>query len=285
MINIKGKKNLPVHEYVEALYQGTEKAADFSEKVIQPQLGSLLKISPREEAIVGTYYRMCGWIYTMVKMNHKACFQAASAAARSLYELLIDIKLLAVDESGRLVQQFIFFPNVEKYRVAKKRVSFCEQYGKDTKLTDTNYQGFIQKMEKEDFLNKKIVELWGLNKKGEPKNVEHWSGINDVRSRANRLGLRYEEMYVESYPVLSWHIHSGSTGYAGLSEDTIEVMMGMAHLLALDVFLEATKVCSDEMKISKAIEWVPKTIDELKLTAGWILFGDEAKRLFEQGKL
>lgn len=65
------------------------------------------------------------------------------------------------------------------------------------------------------------------------------------------LGPQYEELYIELYPFLSWHIHSGSTGYASLSADTFESAFGLMHSAIQRICLEATEICAHEMKIDR----------------------------------
>ncbi len=54
--------------------------------------------------------------------------------------------------------------------------------------------------------------------------------------------------------MLSWYIHSGYNGYEGLSEEAIEEVFFWAHIIAQQVFIEATLICAEELKISKVIE-------------------------------
>jgi hypothetical protein len=70
------------------------------------------------------------------------------------------------------------------------------------------------------------------------------------------------------YPFLSWHIHSGSTGYSGLSEEALESSFGLMHNIAQKVFLEATTVCAEEMKIDVAIRDFRRIIEELSVSTG-----------------
>jgi hypothetical protein len=211
----------------------------------------------------------------MVAMNSRIDFQGA--AARSLFELLLDIKILAADKTGDLVEKFHAFPEIEKFRVAKNIVSFCNSHPNDAKLDDSRQRAFVNEQGKQQTIDHTIVKHWGTTKKGKLNRPEHWTGKN-VQARARNLGLEYEELYVEVYSLLSWYIHSGSTGYAGLSEETIEEAFGLAHIIAGKVFLEATRICA-EQKISKVIEGFRNMLDRVRLFPGKVLLEEQIKIL------
>jgi hypothetical protein len=118
------------------------------------------------------------------------------------------------------------------------------------------------------------------NQKRKPNPPEHWTGKN-VPERARSLGLKYEELYAEVYSLLSRYIHSGSTAYAGLSEETIEEAFGLAHIIARQVFVEATLICAEELNISKAVDEFRSMVDSVRLTPGKVLLEEQIKILRE----
>jgi len=272
--------DLPTRTLVEAFYKGTDALAEFAKSVMIPLLRGQINLGDKEKAIVGTYYRMYAWVRSMVAMNSRIHFQGAATAARSLFELLLDIQTLATDKTGASVERFHTFPEIERFRVADNLVSFCNDHRNNTRLDDSHQRAFMSKPGKRESIDQTIVKLWGKTKKGKPNRLEHWTG-KKIRERAHDLGLKYDELYHESYPLLSWYIHSGSTGYAGLSSETIEQCFGVSHSIAQKVFLEATVICAQEMKISLALDWFHKAIAELRLTPGKVLVEEQIKILEE----
>lgn len=270
--------DLPMRIRVEAFYKGTDAVSKFAESIMIPLLKGQIQLSDKEKAIVGTYYRMYAWVRSMVAMNSRIHFQGAAAAARSLFELFLDIKTLSTDKTGEFVKRFHAFPEIEKFRVAKNLISFCDEHPNDTKLDDSRQRTFVNKPGKQQTIDQTIVKYWGVTRKGKPNIPEHWTGKN-IRERARDLGLEYEELYVKTYPYLSWYIHSGSTGYAGLDEKGIEGCFGLSHSIAQQIFLDATLICAQEMKISIAVEWFHNAIANLRLTPGKVLVEEQIKIL------
>ncbi len=273
--------DLPMRKRVEAFFIGTKALSEFAESAIIPVLHGQLNLSGRETAISGTYYRMYGWLRSMVAMNHRIHFQGTAAAARALFELLLDLKILATDKTSQSVERFHTFPEVEKYRVSKKLVSFKDSHPNSTK--DVFRQRiFIGSPGQKQKIDKTVIRSWGKTKKGLPKYPKHWTGMS-VFERARNLGIEYEELYHDAYPLLSWLIHSGSTGYAGLKEEALEAYFGRSHIIAQKAFIEATIICAEELKISYVIEDVRTILEDIKLTPGKVIV-DEQVRILEEAK-
>ncbi len=270
--------DLPVRKRIEAFYKGTHAVTKFAEAVMLPVLKGQFNLNDKEKAIVGTYYRMYLWINSMVVMNSRIHFQGAASAARSLFELLLDIKILAADKTGEMVDKFHAFPTIEKFRVADNLISFCDRYKGKTNLDDSRQRSFINKPGKKQNIEQIIIKNWGENKKGKPNRPDHWTG-KKIPERAHAVGFEYEELYVDVYHLLSWHIHAGSTGYAGWDEYAIESSFGHSHGIAQRVFLDATITCAKEMKISSAVEKFYRIIEDLRLIPGRVLIKEQIELL------
>lgn len=162
-------------------------------------------------------------------------------------------------------------------------VSYCDRTN-NTKIECTNQRKFVDGAAKEAAIDSLVIQHWGITKKGKPRWPDHWSG-QTVAERAEKLGPDYEELYVELYPFLSWHIHSGSTGYAGLKAETLESAFGLMHSTIQKVVLDATEICAEEMKIDK-IDNLAKgfrsTIDDLRKSTDQILAQRYADLLKQQ---
>lgn len=272
--------DLPIRKRVEAFYKGTDAISKFAESVIIPVLKGQLNLNDREIAIVGTYYRMYAWISSMVAMNNPIYFQGAAAAARALFELLLDIKMLGTDQTSKSIQRFHAFPEVEKFRVAQKLVRFCDNHPNTIDRNLTTQRSFINSNERKRNIETSIRKHWGTTKEGKPNRPKHWTGKN-IPARAHVLGPEYEELYFEAYPLLSWYIHSGSTGYVGVTQEALQSCFGWSHIIAQKAFLEATLICAQEMKISLALEGLPNMLEDLRLTPGKVLTEEQIKILKE----
>jgi hypothetical protein len=263
---------LPLSSIVEAYFQGTQSIQNFVVNVMLPVLRGQLGRTAREDAIVGTYYRIVGWLNALAELDSISHYQAVASGARSLFELLLDIKLIQSDSTGELLGKFDAFPQVERYRSANRLIEYCDRTG-NTKIDCTNQRLFVGGVARKTEMDSIVERRWGRNSGGKLKYPKHWSGLS-VPNRAQKLGSEYEALYFEFYPFLSWHMHSGSTGYAELKPETIEAAFGLMHGVIQRVALEATEVCAREMKMDKihnlAADFTTE-INELRNTTNKIL--------------
>jgi len=275
--------DLPISKRVEAFFRGTDALYNFAKSVIITVLRGQFNLNDREKAIAGTYYRMYGWVSSMAELNHRIHFQGAAAAARALFELLLDLKILSSDTTSDSVEKFHAFPEVEKFRVAEKLISFCDSHPNATEIDTKHQRNFLNTQGRKEKVENTIIKHWGTTKSGKPKRPDHWTG-KKIPERVHNLGSEYEELYFEAYPRLSWYIHSGSTGYVGLDEEALEACFGISHVIAQKVFLEATLICAREMKISQAVEGLHNILEDLRLTPGKVIVQEQIKILEEAKK-
>jgi hypothetical protein len=261
----KAYQGLPKTSIVEAHFQGTDSIRNFVVKVMEPLLVGQLKLNDRQTAIVGTYYRIIGWLKALGELDSLPHYQAVASGARSLFELLMDIKLIHSDTTGDIVQKFHAFPEIEKYRSASTLVSYCDRTNNET-IECSVQRTFVNGEKRKNNIDSIVINNWGTTKNGKPNWPKHWSG-KSVSKRAEMLGSECEALYYELYPFLSWHIHSGSTGYAGLTQDTIESAFGLMHNTIQKVALDATVICAEEMMIDRVDNLVKDfhaTIEDLR---------------------
>jgi Family of unknown function (DUF5677) len=206
--------NLSVSQTVEAFYKGTDAIKQFAEECMIPLLQRQLNLNDHERAVTGTYYRMYLSILSLVALNRPLYFQTAASESRRLFELLLDLKLLSDDLDGRLTAKFHAFTEVDRFWVAKRVVEYNDLHNKSS-IDDTHHRNLLKTQGKEELINQLIIHNWGTTRAGKPKKPEHWSGLK-VKERAIKLGCVYEELYIESYPLMSWSVHAGSGNYAGL---------------------------------------------------------------------
>ena len=268
-------------ERVEAFVKGTDAIGKFAEEVMVPILTGQLDLEDRELAVTGLYYRMYLWIKSVISLDTRLHFQATATAARALFELLLDLKLLTCDTDGTMIAKFHAFPDVERFRVAKDFVRFSDQ-NNDIPFEDEHQRKLVRLPGKESQIEEIVVNHWGRKNNGRPNRPDHWSGMN-IRERARRLGPSYEARYLHDYRLGCWSSHSGATNYAGLTAETLETMFGLAHSLAQGYFLEATVICAKVMHISRAVEGFHAMIEELEGVPGAVLTEIQVSRI-EQAK-
>ena len=270
-----------VRERVEAFYKGTDAIGKFAEEVMVPILRGQLDLEDRELAVTGLYYRMYLWIKSVISLNNRLHFQATATATRALFELLLDLKLLASDTDGTMISKFHAFPEVERFRVAKDFVAFSDEHP-DVPLEDEHQRKLVELPGKESQIEEIVVNHWGRKRNGRPNRPDHWSGMN-IRERAKKFGASYEAKYLYDYRLGCWSSHSGSTNYAGLKEETLETKFGVVHRLSQGYFLEATVISAKVKHISEAVEGFDAIIDELERVPGAVLTEIQISKI-EQAK-
>ena len=272
-------RDLTVRQRVEAFFKGTDSLRLFAEEVMVPIMTKQLDLNDRELAITGVYYRMYAWIQSLVSMNSRIHSQGAASAARTLFELLLDLKLLVSDSDGILVDRYHAFPQLDRYRVAKQIVEYNDG-NPSSQIDDTHQRQLVGIPSKAEEIDELTKTHWGLTKAQKPQRPQHWSGLT-VKARAQKLGKRYYELYLESYPLLSWSVHAGAANYAGIQTDALESCFGLSHAIAQRCFLEATEATATEMHIDKAVEGFRDILRELRLTPGAVIMEEQARKIDE----
>ena len=265
--------DLSLKARLDAFFDGTKHMCDFANEVMVPQLNALLQISDRESAIRTTYFRMVLILRSIIALNHTQHFQTVASATRSLFELYLDIGSLASGDTDEAAQKYYEFTEIERYRRAKQLVEFTSR--NPNALSDvSNQRAFYEDAER----RKRIEARVRKGKNGEWIYPKHWTGKN-VRDRARELDL--EAWYIEIYPLLSWYVHGGATGIAGMSRDALESCFGTCHRLTQKIFLDATSICAKETRISDAIECFGRWMEGLRLKPGEIIVEEQIKQLEE----
>ena len=239
------------YDRTNAYFQGTEEIYKFSENIITPVLNSQIQLNEREEAIIGTYYRMHCCLASMVKLNERQYVQQVVSAARTIFELFIDLEILSRDKSDVSVGRFHAFPQIAKYKSARKLVNFAENNPDREILEFDHRKRFLDDPANSvDKIESIITEHWGEPTQKILKNIQHWTGL-DLRARVRDLGVEYEQMYVEISDWQSWYIHSGSTGFVGLNRETYEAVFGYSHVIVQKTFLKSILICGEELCLDK----------------------------------
>lgn len=273
----------PLHKKVGAFYSASVTIAKFAEEMIIPVLRGQLDLKVREQAVTGTYYRMYAWMKTLGVLNGPIYHQAVAAGARTLFELMLDLKILAEDTTGDDIKKFLAFPEIEKYRVAKKLTEFREANPALSDVDTGPMRAFLDVPERAADVVLLQTTYYGTDRNAKPIKPSHWTG-KKADQRAREAGKQYESWYVELWSLLSWHMHSGSVGYQGLSEDGMHSLFGLAHRHAQIFFLNGTVLCAEAMKLRPAIESFSAFIDRLERMPGEVIVREQLDFIRKQAE-
>lgn len=259
--------DLPLKTIIDAYFDGTKHMHDFSHDVMIPQLKALLRPSAQEIALRDIYFKMYLLLRSALTMNRLDHFQSVAALTRSLFELLLDIKILARDKTGDAVKRYNEFPEIERYRRAEQLVVFDASNPNQIKQDLSAQRAFISDPERQARVTSAI------GPKG--KYPDHWTG-RDARARARSTGE--EALYVEVYALLSWYVHAGAAGTAGMSRDALESVFGVCHALIRRIFLDAIAICAKATKISELTEF-PGWMTRLETKTAELIVSEQRKAL------
>ena len=259
--------DLPLKTIIDAYFDGTKHMHDFGREVMIPQLKALLSPTAQEIALRDTYYKMHLLLGSAIAMNRVDHFQSVAALTRSLFELLLDVKIIAADTTGDAVKRYNEFPEIERYRRAEQLIAYDAQHPGQIKQDLSAQRAFVS----EAVRQAKFAAPTGAKR----RHPEHWSGMN-ARDRARHVGK--EALYVEVYAFLSWYVHAGPAGTAGLSRDAIESLFGVCYGLIRRILLDAIEVCAKATKISELAEY-PGWMRSLDAKTAELIVSEQRKLL------
>jgi hypothetical protein len=258
--------DLPLKTIIDEYFDGTKHMHDFGREVMIPQLKALLGPTDQEIALRDTYFKMHLLLGSAVTMNRLDHFQSVAALTRSLFELHLDMKILAADKTGDAVKRYNEFPEIERYRRAEQLIAFDAANPGQIKQDLSAQRAFVSDPARQATIKSAI---------GAKRPPDHWSGMN-ARDRARSVGQ--EALYVEVYALLSWYVHAGAAGTAGMSKEALESVFGVCHGLLQRMFLDAIEFCAKATKISE-LEQYPGWMTSLETKTAELIVSEQRKLL------
>ena len=156
-------KKMPYERGVQVFFDTTVALHELAETQVCTAVAQMGK-DLGEMALGATYFRMCLLLRGLVKLDEPWHFQLAAIAARTMFELLLDLKALADDPSQ--AEAFWDFTSVDKLRKARTLADFLKGHPD----IDTVPHRRALQFAKDPDLQKRVEGLclrhWGRNKRG-----------------------------------------------------------------------------------------------------------------------
>jgi len=257
--------------YANATFEGVKALRVFSEIHLRSVLQALLAPTDRERAVLRLYYRVAAYLASAHRLDSPIHFQSIASAARSVFELALDLALLSSDTTADSIERLAAFTRVERYRVAKRLVDFYANRPIPPDFNITQQRRVCADAAEAAAVEELIVRFWGRDRYGDLNWPAHWSRFRDTRGRARHVADRWEERYVRYYYVLSWHVHSGAVGVAGLAQDVFDIFVADAHRLIRDSVIDSYGILGQELHLADAMERWPETLEFLRNVSGFTL--------------
>lgn len=213
---------------------------NFDKLEIRNVIRGLLSPTQREICFTANYYRAFANVESILALNHVKHVQGIASAARSLFEIAVDVAL--IDQIPQGPDKMLALIDVEKLRSAQAIVDF-KATNPTAQVDATTFQEFIR------LEGARITALRDSLWPARP-DVQHWSLLK-MQKRVEKLGQPFSELYAVEYPRLSWYIHSGLTGFANLQEESFELMAGIAFTIAVKSYMALMTDIIDEFKLNK----------------------------------
>ncbi len=211
-------------------------------------------LSDYEIALIELFYRLHCLFSSQTRLTNGRDFNAVAINCRSIFELMLDIQLLANNLIENGIEKYHSFTKIDRYLQARKLKKFEKQYpefdGKGI-FPKQNRDKFLD--EKEAIIEKDLQDLWGKNSIKEAESLSHWSGIN-IYSRTQKIGKNSEHLYRELYTFLSSFTHAGNTATSGLSEDGLTGVYGISQNFSREFYKESFTTIARIFYLDKAIE-------------------------------
>jgi hypothetical protein len=265
-------------------FEGVRAALVYWTFYIRPVVQGLLAPTPAEEAVLGFLYRAIGYLTAIRRLDAPVFVQSVAAAARSLFELGLDVHVFIADSAPDSLSRLLAFTRIERYRAAKNVVEFYAQREVPAELRTSLEQQrqHVADQVEQATVERLVREHWGTTRNGRPNWPRHWSRYADVRSRASHAGPIWEERYIQHYYMLSWHVHSGLTGVANMPASAFDAFGVEAHRLATAVVVDCYRRVGALLHLEQAIADWPRHLEFLELVAGFALVDRRLGELGEQ---
>ena len=213
---------------------------NFDKLEIRNVIRGLLSPTQRDICFTANYYRAFANVESILALNHVKHLQGIASAARSLFEIAVDVAL--IDQTPQGAEKMIALIDVEKMRSAQAICDF-KAANPASQVDATTFQEFIR------LEGHRIIALRDSLWPNRP-DVQHWSLLK-MQKRVEKLGQPFDELYAVEYPRLSWYIHSGLTGFANLQKESFDLMAGIAFTIAVKSYMALMNAIIDEFKLDK----------------------------------
>lgn len=247
-------------------YAYTKQLFQFAKNNLALKLISSPRKSENEGVFVGIFLRMYLWMESLTALDRPSHFQGVAVALRSLFELFLDLKMLADDENGECYEKYIAFSEIEMFREGSKKVKFYERNYPEEKEKYFFQNQFTTDPERIKRITENLKRFWPKDDINDLGKIKHWTKM-DARGRAGKIGKEYEKIYVDFYSQLSEIVHgSGLEFFRKLDKEQFEAYYAFCHETVHKIFIDAIKIVVKKLEFDKTWEQegLYKKLDELK---------------------
>ncbi len=242
-----------------ALQTGTQALSEFGHTVMEPVFRSQLALTDRESAIGITFYRLLAAVHTLSDLRKGYQFQAISGETRLIFELCVDIHLLAKAKIADGVDKFHGFTRAARFSAAYKTVQFYKLHPDLEDPGDAEERRkLVETPGKKEEIETLCNGLWGSHKA-----PEHWSGLR-WSEQLELLDPEVQEWFVQWSALHAWLIHGGGAGVGGLSPRSFRSIEVLCREKVKALVPEAYRLVAVAMHMHRALANFFDELDQVK---------------------
>jgi hypothetical protein len=223
---------------IDRFFTAIKSLNELDKREIRSVVNAAFHPTERETYVTLNYHRAAINIEHLLTLTDLRQFQTITMIARSVLETAVEMRLMTTDPD--FVPKIRLFIESEKLRSAQRVVAFKAKTP-TAKVETTPYVQYIAANEQRIIQEK--ASMWpGASR------VSHWS-LMSMEARCKKLGLAFEELYEVHYAQMSWYVHSGVTGVANATGDTLSLLCGVAFDLVMRCYAIILELVINEFKI------------------------------------
>ncbi|MFH1538767.1 MAG: DUF5677 domain-containing protein, partial [bacterium] len=121
------QKALPIKKQIELCLEKVRAISYFAQSRIISPADEREDLAEKQTAMLKIFRRMNMLVSSIMYLHKSEHFQIVGAAARTLFEMIVDLKALSIDETGAALERYLRFSEIELYRWGKDVVKFYEE--------------------------------------------------------------------------------------------------------------------------------------------------------------
>jgi hypothetical protein len=215
----------PLFVLADLQFQSCAALYEFIARVVEPNVHESVDESNLLNATCRAYlYRVATWLRTLSKLNQPSDLQAIDAAARSLFEVDIDLTLLRYDIATTPIEMMLDWEASARFKRDELRLTVLSD------MTDEHSKKLAavakSRVEANTGYIHALREKWWPTGKKNPSHPNRWTGRNlfDDADRADQVSgaSAHARHHRLRHAELCWNTHgSAFAGVRGLDEQAI----------------------------------------------------------------
>jgi Family of unknown function (DUF5677) len=249
-------------------HKATVALREFIDAAITPMFQHDVRKGDYHDRLRDIYSRMQLWVRSLSELKEPMHFQAVCAGARSIFELLLDLRTLSRNPS--LVDQLVAFTEVNRYQNAQKTVKLLERHPEIDRTRYKQQAAVVADDDRRREHERTMSKYWPSEADKRRNGPSHWFK-GSVYGQCRELGVEHELAYRTEYAHHCWFVHAALVGVDGISEEGLVNTFTRAHVLVQRSVINATEIVGELFHFFDARKELRQELDFLRVLPGKLL--------------